>query len=163
MKVSVIKLYGHKIYCKLKVYESRYKLRAKISTEKLFISSFNSIIQFNFTSFNSEKCLSKNSFFRLETCNFTNTEPFCWYSCIIPIIQEYLQNVDFFYLLSKFLQQFQNSQNSTFSRVSSKSYFRNQFVIIANEIMYRKFEFYLRNFMALISFLFYVFQAFIFV
>ena len=27
-------------------------------------------------------------------------------SLIIPIIQEYLQNVDFSYLLSKFLQQF---------------------------------------------------------
>ena len=30
----VIKLYGHKIYCKLKVYESQYKYRAKIPTEK---------------------------------------------------------------------------------------------------------------------------------
>ena len=162
MKVSVMKLYGHKIYYKLKVYESRYKHRAKISTEKLLISSFNNIIQFNFTSFNSEKCLSRNSFFRLETCNFTNTEPFCWYSCIIPIIQEYLQNVDFFYLLSKFLQQFQNSQNSKFSRVSSKSCFRNQFEIIANEIMYRKFAMYLRNFMALISFLFLCISSFCF-
>ena len=28
----------------------------------------------------------------------------CCYSCIIPIKQEYLQNVDFFYLLSKFPQ-----------------------------------------------------------
>ena len=104
MKVSVIKLYGHKIYCKLKVYESRYKLRAKISTEKLFISSFNSIIQFNFTSFNSEKCLSRKSFF----------------------------------LLKKFLQQFQNSKNFKFSRASPKRCFPNQFVIISNKIMQRK-------------------------
>ena len=51
----VIKLYGHNIYRKLKVYESRYKHRGKISTEKLFISSFNSIIYFNFISFNSYK------------------------------------------------------------------------------------------------------------
>ena len=39
-----IKLYGHKIYCELKVYESQYKHRAKISTKKLFILSFNSIV-----------------------------------------------------------------------------------------------------------------------
>ena len=51
----VIKLYGHKIYCKLKVYESQYKYRAKIPTEKIFISSYNSVIQFNFISFNSYK------------------------------------------------------------------------------------------------------------
>ena len=51
----VIKLYGHKIYCKLKIYESRHKHRAKIFTEELFISSFNSIILFNFISFNSYK------------------------------------------------------------------------------------------------------------
>ena len=42
--MRVIKLYGHKVYCKLKVYESRYKHRAKISTKKLFISNFSSII-----------------------------------------------------------------------------------------------------------------------
>ena len=29
-----------------------------------------------------------------------------WYSCIIPMIQEFLQNVDFSYLWSKLLQQF---------------------------------------------------------
>ena len=34
----VIKLVGHKIYCKLKVYESQYKQWAKIYTEKLIIS-----------------------------------------------------------------------------------------------------------------------------
>ena len=41
----------------------------------------------------------------LETCNFTKTEPFCWYLCIIPTLQKYLQNVDFTNLLGKFLQQ----------------------------------------------------------
>ena len=46
-----------------------------------------------------EKFLPRNSFFRLETCNFTKTEPFCRYSRIILIKQEYLQNVDFSYLL----------------------------------------------------------------
>ena len=42
--MRVVKFYGHKSYCKLKVYESRYKHRAKISTENSSISSFNSII-----------------------------------------------------------------------------------------------------------------------
>ena len=51
----VIKLYGQKIYCKLKVHESRYKHRANISTEKLFISSFSSITKFDSISFNSYK------------------------------------------------------------------------------------------------------------
>ena len=32
---TVMKLFGHKIYCKLKVYESRYNRLAKISTKKL--------------------------------------------------------------------------------------------------------------------------------
>ena len=134
--------------------------QTKISTEKLFISSFNIIIQFNFTSFNSEKCLSRNSFFKSETCNFTKTEPFCRYSCVIPIIQGCQQNVDFSYLLTNFLQQQQDSKNSKFSRASPKSCFRNQFVIIANEIVYRKLTFYLRNFLVFISFSFYVCKTF---
>ena len=37
--MRAIKPYGHKIYFKLKVYESGYKRRAKISTEKLFQAS----------------------------------------------------------------------------------------------------------------------------
>ena len=43
---------------------------------------------------NKKNC-GKDSFFRLENCN---TEPFDRFSCIIHIIEEYLQNVDFFYL-----------------------------------------------------------------
>ena len=70
-----------------------------------------------------EKYLSRNSLFRLETCNVTKTELFYRHSRIIPISHEYLKNVDFSDLWSKFLQQF--SKNSKFSRVSPKSYFRN--------------------------------------
>ena len=44
-QARVIKLYAHKIYCKLKLYESN---------EKLYLSS-NIIIQSNFISFNSYK------------------------------------------------------------------------------------------------------------
>ena len=139
---QVIKLFGHKIYWKLRVDESQYKKREKISTEKLIISTFNSIIQFNFISFNSLKSSRKIPIekFIMQVRN--------------------LQNIDFLYLLSKLLQQFQNSK---FSRASPKSYFRNQFVIIVNDIMYRKLTFYLRNFMVLVSFLFYLSKAFIFV
>ena len=43
-----------------------------------------------------------NSFFRLEACNFGKAELFRRYSCIIPIIQEYLKNVDFPNLLVSF-------------------------------------------------------------
>ena len=108
-----------------------------------------------------EKFLPRNSFFRLKTCNFTKTEPFCRCYCIISVIQVYLQKVYFSYLLSKFLQQFWNSKNCKFSRASPKSCIRNQFVIIVDEIMYRELTFYLRNFISLISFLFYLYKAFI--
>ena len=40
----VLKLYGHKIYCKLKVYESRYKHLAKTFTQKLITLNFNIVI-----------------------------------------------------------------------------------------------------------------------
>ena len=46
--MRAIKPYGHKIYFKLKVYESGYKRRAKISTEKLFQAS---IVKFSLISF----------------------------------------------------------------------------------------------------------------
>ena len=39
MNTQVVKLYDHKIHCKLKVYEPQYKPRAKISAKKLFISN----------------------------------------------------------------------------------------------------------------------------
>ena len=51
-----------------------------------------------------EKYLLRNLFFRLGTSNFTKIEPFSKYFCIIPIIQEYLQNVDFSYLLTTILE-----------------------------------------------------------
>ena len=149
----------------IEVYESRYKHQAKLFTEKLFVSSLNSIVQFHFISFDFDlgKYVSIISLIRLQTCNFITAEPFCRFSCFIPIIQGYPQNAGFSCFLSKFLKQFQNSKNSKFSRVPPNSYFRNQFVIIANEIMYKKLTFYLRNFNALISFLFYLYKTFIFV
>ena len=146
-----------KIDCKLKVYESRYKHRAKIYTEKLFVLSFNSLLtQFNFILFNPYRNSRKITIQKFS-CNFTKTEFFCMYSCIIPIIPEYLQNVAFFYLLIRFYNNFRilRSLNSL-----ELLYFRNQVVIIANETRYRKLTFYLRNFMALISFLFYLCKAF---
>ena len=62
-----------------------------------------------------EKYLQKNSFFKLEISNFIKTQPFCRYSCIISIIQECQQKVDFSYFSSKFQQQFQSSKNFKFS------------------------------------------------
>ena len=70
-------------------------------------TSANSLISFHLIIIKIlEKCLSRNSFSLSETCNFTKTTSFWRYSGIIPIIQEYLQNIDFPCLLSKFLQQF---------------------------------------------------------
>ena len=119
------------------------------TTKKLLISSFYSIVYFNFISLNSYKNSRKmpieKFIFRLETCNFTKTEPFCRYSCIIPIIQDYLQNVDFSYLFSKF------------SLASPRSCFQSQFIIIVNEIICRKITFYLRSFTTLISFIFFIY------
>ena len=137
----------------------------KYLPKKTFTLRFNSIIQLNFISFNSYKNSRKIPIekltFRVRYLQFYKTEPFSRYSCIIPTIQEYLQNVDFPYFLSKFLQQFQNSKNFKLSRASPKSYFHNQFAIIVNEITYRKRTFYLRNFMSLFSFLFCLYKPFI--
>ena len=68
---------------------------------KTIISSFNSIIWFNFISFtsykNSRKLPIEEFIFQVRNLQLSKQK---------PIKQEYLQNADFSYLLSKFLQQF---------------------------------------------------------
>ena len=76
--MRVVKFYGHKSYCKLKVYESRYKHRAKISTEKQPISSLISFYVILVKII--EKYLSRKFIFEVRNLQFYKTEPFCRYS-----------------------------------------------------------------------------------
>ena len=62
-------------------------------------------MSFNFLK-NAWKIFFEKFIFQVRNLQLIKTEFFYRYSCIISIIQEYLQNVDCFYFLSKFLQQF---------------------------------------------------------
>ena len=121
-----------KLYCKLKVYESRYKHQAKISSEKLFVLSFDSIMQFDLISFISYKTSRKTRIekfiFQVKNLQFyKKMNPFPG----IPALFLFHKNTCKMHLLSKFLQQFQ--------KASPKSCYRNYFVIILNEIMQKTY------------------------